>query len=324
MDSDWIDAELAMRLELLNSASTSSTDLNIDFESRDISPILSQVYQNNAYDTGNLNILHISQKPMRLPVFLSPPSNNDCAKSIQLSEALVSMGRDLGVYVFKNLLYSSDKQERFERSVENYFADLKKQGIFKWIFTTSEARRRMQAAIAGIKEYDSNIEQAQYKILALTYNIALGRYNEALLSASNDSIYKMLRYESEVIKVLSSSPELCVGYFLGELTPISYQGNMKNEWLHNDLSIKREIIDSPKSELLPAGDIADVLNLVTDTFMKLGYDPQDLDKLLEVRNIAPVEGCRIAMEFNNTLLSMEADQAAYVFKNLLYSARRSH
>ncbi len=265
-----------------------------------------------------MSIIKTPHNIITLPVFEVPPRAQDCNLLIQLSQALASMEANQASEVFKSILYFTAQRDVFIQEVDSYYNYLLHNKDFP-IFSDREVRRDLKEELLKIKENETNIQNAKFRMLELNYRFMIPKYHKSLISASSAAIYNMLQYKFTTMKSLSSNPEDCVRYFLDELIPIS-KDMADTKWLQEDLAMKNAVMTGPRSELLPANNIDDVNQAIKKQYTVLGYSTEDYDMLTQINTMPPVDACRIATEFSHTISSMEPDKATYIFKNLLYFA----
>jgi len=137
-----------------------------------------------------------------------------------------------------------------------------------------------------------------------------------MITASNQSIYLMLKFNAQVLDTLQD-PRDCVGYFLGtSVNPNALSADVIKEGSNLKANIIESSINNPSAPS-KASHIEDVTTPLLQEYQRHGYSPDDLTKTQLVSTLPPVDGCRVATSFSNALASMDETQAAYVFKNLM-------
>jgi hypothetical protein len=198
-------------------------------------------------------------------------------------------------------------------------AEVTKTRLFSSLFLAHpEAREQLQEKLETVVATTTSDERNAKAQLAS--GEIVGKYlNQHYLVASNDKLQALFVRNAETIKSYQNEPVRCVAYYLGRLQyskeereSLSYQ---------QELEMKADIISNNPMNLLPpyegGGSIEDVRQKLDGAYKAKGYDPEDMQFLDKIDTVPPEQGCKAAVEYIDTLASMDAATAGYVFKSLL-------
>ncbi|BCJ89408.1 hypothetical protein IZ6_01430 [Terrihabitans soli] len=137
--------------------------------------------------------------------------------------------------------------------------------------------------------------------------------------AGDEPTYRLLQRNAETIRLLETSPDACVGYYLGvpRFTQEEVEGLLR-EPIRAETEIKAEMVESAlnspsKANILEVNDLIDVL---TTAYSRSGYDPDNLGKIGDVESLPPEEGCKVGIEFNAAVAGLDQATAVSVYKSL--------
>ncbi len=143
--------------------------------------------------------------------------------------------------------------------------------------------------------------------------------NQHYLVASNDKLHALFSKNAEMIKSYQNNPARCVAYFLGRLQYT--KAERESPAYLQELEMKAEIIENNPMNLLPpyvsSGSIEDVGQKLDEAYKAKGYDPLDMQLLDKIDKLPQDQGCKAAVEYADSLASMDSATAGYVFKTLL-------
>ncbi len=196
--------------------------------------------------------------------------------------------------------------------------DLKKERIFSAIIKAHpEVEGDVRDTIKSII-----VNNPEDKISDLVNKLSTGitnkYYQEHLLTTPDYAIKKLLNRNLKMLTELEDKPKLCVKYFMGDLS--DNVDDLPKEFFDDEANIKADIIESSVKDHTPlekSADIVTISQIVLDEYLKRNYVKKDLQKISQVVNLVPDEGCRVAIVFSKVLLSMDLSSASLVLKSLI-------
>jgi hypothetical protein len=170
---------------------------------------------------------------------------------------------------------------------------------------------------------DTTGRQAFMRSQAATARIVNAYFPTYLPKGSDEAIYKLLTRQADVLKSFNERPKLCVGYFLGN--PVFEPGDVTMEFANQETDLKAEFIESAIANQMrtyPTSDVEALVTEVMSAYIDRGYSLENMAKVDVVANLPPEEGCRIAFEFTDALLSLGPNRAPAVFRGLVLAAQQ--
>ncbi len=138
-----------------------------------------------------------------------------------------------------------------------------------------------------------------------------------MIGASDQSLYRFLKFNADVLHSLQNRPTDCVGFFLGTSVNLN---SIPSTIITQGSDLKADIIESAvnhPSVPSKASKLEDVAAPLIAEYQKHGYPVDDLGKIETFSTLSPSDGCRVATSFSDALASLGEAKATYVFKNLM-------
>ncbi len=174
------------------------------------------------------------------------------------------------------------------------------------------------------KLLSSNISGDQLSLKSQTIGAELVQkyFQKHLISASDKATYALLKRNVAVMKSFQDKPSACVSYYLG-ISNFN-KDDLTEDFIKKETDMKADIIESSiNNPSLPpqAASTESLIEIIALSYRNKGYDLGHLQKIDQVENLPPEEGCKIATEFSDAIASLDEERSSYVFKNLLYLSR---
>jgi hypothetical protein len=205
-------------------------------------------------------------------------------------------------------------------SVNNAIDELKVYEIYSLIFRLDpSAEKTMRSEFATLIE-QNNEDMIFIKAQEITSNIINTNLLKFIPTASTESIHSLLVASVRNLRNFQYNPTLCVNYYLGE--NFSYEDTklIDDEFIKNEANLKAQIIksaiDSPKHEkkFLTIDEIFQQLEKI---YREKGYDIENIIYLESLGELPPAQGCKIATEFSEALISLPENDSVLLFKSLM-------
>lgn len=187
-----------------------------------------------------------------------------------------------------------------------------------------EAKEELKDQYNGLLKRNPSSDQMFLESQKISAEWSNKYIQKSVLSASDSSIYSMIKNDVKILNFFKSKPQICVAYFLGS-------GGFGKDDLSQDLidgvmSIKVGIIESSikNPSFLSREDINinDVRDLITSAYKAKGYDIKDFQKLDQFSLLDPKEACEVGFEFDSAIESLGEKKATYVYKSVILLSRR--
>ncbi len=168
-------------------------------------------------------------------------------------------------------------------------------------------RSRMKAIVSTTPQY-AWPEQAHLQGQALVQYY----FSVYMPMASDESIYRLLKYDTENLAIYADKPEACVGYALG--TP-DFAKIAAADYVEKVTDLKADIFESAFTAPVHRDfkpDLSDARVLFMAQYQKEGFDPKDLALLGNLAAIPAVDGCRAYTRFNKTIYDLGPKDGPFV------------
>jgi len=165
-----------------------------------------------------------------------------------------------------------------------------------------------------IKTIVSTMPQYAWEEQAHLQTQALFQYYFTLYMpmASDETIYRLLQYDTENLALYADRPEACVGYALG--TP-AFAKVAPADYIEKEANLKADMFESAFNAPVHRdfkADLSDARNLFMTQYQKEGFDPQDLPLLTSVATLPAADGCRVYSHFNKTIYDLGPKDGPFV------------
>ncbi len=242
----------------------------------------------------------------------------------KITAALVVIGTIIAIQ-FANMNVSELRKYAVTQKVID---QLKEQRLFSTIFrvhpeSEGEVRTLIDQILATAPEQDVFL-RAQTASAEFTAKY----FDRHLVAAPASAIYKLVQRNAEVMHMLGKRPELCVGYFVGkpQFAKQDLETLLPEDFVESESNMKADVIqasiDTPTIQP-PETEQEKLAGLLVHAYTEKGYALDNLaTKLPIVETLPPEEGCNVATEFSDVLVSLGEQDATYVFKNLLYLSQQ--
>jgi hypothetical protein len=216
------------------------------------------------------------------------------------AEPLVNVLRDKYAYVTE---------------VNNY----KNTRLFSTLFKYHpEAEQQLKLSIKKILSSTplDYIGAAEGKALA---KIVTKYLNQDVGNASDASIYDFLKYKLKALNMLKEQPEICAGVFAGALNHLVIP-EVVAETILRIGDAEAEIIESSATSPSPLATkfrIEEIRAILGSMYASKEYPAGDLDQIDNVLSISAEDGCRVAINFTDSIVSLGETEGPHVFKSLI-------
>jgi hypothetical protein len=147
--------------------------------------------------------------------------------------------------------------------------------------------------------------------------------NLHVLMASDDAVRNMLVSEEAILSSVRSQPDACVALYLGNANaPIE---KVAPELLNTKVNARANIIETSVTQPSPPLTTVAVEALgkiLARVYQAKGYNLDEISKLEDVGALPPKDGCGVAYHFTSAMASLDAKEAATVYKGLLVLAKQ--
>jgi outer membrane lipoprotein SlyB len=141
-------------------------------------------------------------------------------------------------------------------------------------------------------------------------------YNKDMLQASSETLFEVLRVNSEILHYLRSSPADCIAFYLGTASDLRALPAANVEVLSD---AKAAVIESAGSHPTPPSQvmtIKEMMPLLSGAYASLGRPVAELARIDKVQTLLPTDGCTIATDFSDALVTLGQAQGTEIFKSL--------
>jgi hypothetical protein len=200
--------------------------------------------------------------------------------------------------------------------------DLKNKRLFAVIFRAHpEAEQQLAVATRYILA-NSPSNMVSYDAEVATSKITSEYVTRHLPTSSAPALHKLLVGQRIMIMALQQEPDDCRRYYLGYPVRSKYATAQLEKLSGDILDAKAEIIESSVASpsVAPKESLDSIATDLAEAYQRQGYAAQDLQKVSDVANLPPSDGCRVATEFTSILASFDQTKAARIFKNLMSPA----
>lgn len=140
--------------------------------------------------------------------------------------------------------------------------------------------------------------------------------------ASDESIYRLLKYDAENLALYADKPDVCIGYAMG--TP-AFAKIAPQDYVDTVTNLKADIFESAFTAPVHRdfkADLSDVRAIFMAQYQKEGFDPKDLAMLSDLTAVPAVDACRAYSQFNKTIYDLGPKDGAYVLAAFTNAAPR--
>jgi hypothetical protein len=141
-------------------------------------------------------------------------------------------------------------------------------------------------------------------------------------NASDASIYNFLKYKLKALNMLKEQPEICAAFFAGALNHHTIP-NVVAETIYRMADAEADIIESSVNSPSPPATvirIEEIRATLGAVYASKEYPAGDLDKIDYVLSIPAEDGCRVAINFSDSIVSLGETRGAHVFKSLIFKS----
>lgn len=217
-----------------------------------------------------------------------------------------------------------------DRDIENHpIKYLGKDRLFDAIFRIypqeiDKLKMEYQTLEADIL-YRTSMHHVSTELIAVADSMASKYLNRHIITSSDASIYNMTRKKARALHSLKDYHKVCVNFFLrdhsnnrAELTRY-LSGSLMAEVIDAEVNVVENSISKLTLPLLDRDFMGGPLGKkIATLYTTKGYDSKDLARVNQIKTLPANEGCKIATEFYDVLLSLDERESAYFLRNLTY------
>ena len=173
-----------------------------------------------------------------------------------------------------------------------------------------------------IRTIVATMPQTEWADQARMQSQALVQYYFAVYMpmASDESIYALMKYDTDNLALYAGQPEVCIGYAVGnaafiKVAPAGYIEKVSD--------LKAAIFESAfkapvHRDFKP--DLSDVRTPFIAQYQKEGFDMKDLSLLGSLTTIPAADACRAYSQFNKTIYDLGPKQGPFVMAGFTNAA----
>ncbi len=164
-----------------------------------------------------------------------------------------------------------------------------------------------------------NKDEAAYKAKQTALVVLRPIIESYILTASNESVYKLMGYSYQNVSMLKNSHKKCVDYYFTR-EPVLESIDLPYNYFKAELDALAEVVESSINNSSPIQqyDYDHIMQVVKNQYKTLGYDPKQIEKLSNFKKAKPEEACEAAITFSYVIYSMGNQAGPYVYKGLTY------
>jgi hypothetical protein len=144
--------------------------------------------------------------------------------------------------------------------------------------------------------------------------------NSDMLKASDNTVYRYIKYDNYIQNTLKSKPETCVAYSMGDYVN---PDELPSEALEEMSNIKADVLESannnPTSLVAMTSD--EIAYTLKEIYQRNGFPVEELASLGNVRMMLPTEGCRALSDFSDAVVSLEEKKASRLLKSIIANGK---
>lgn len=164
-----------------------------------------------------------------------------------------------------------------------------------------------------------NKDEAFYKAKQTALVVLRPIIDSYILTASNESVYKLMGYSYQNVSMLKNNPKKCVDYYFTR-EPVLESSDLPYNYFKAELDALAEIVENSINNPSPIEqyDYDQIMQIVENQYKNLGYDPKQIKKLSNFNKVKPEEACEAAITFSYVIYSMGNQAGSYVYKGFTY------
>lgn len=203
---------------------------------------------------------------------------------------------------------------------------IKQSPIFSVIFkyhpdAEAETLQKLKEIMSGPSA--SRAASARALGAALGAELAEKYVNMHLLTASDDAVRNLLISEEAILRSVRSQPEACVALFLHSAKAPGEK--LSPELLNTKLEAAASVVETSVTQPSPplTTVTVDALGkILVRAYQAKGFDVSEIRKLENVGALPSEEGCEVGYHLTSAMASLDAKEAATVYKGFMILAKR--
>jgi hypothetical protein len=143
-------------------------------------------------------------------------------------------------------------------------------------------------------------------------------FNSDILKASDNTVYKYIKYDNYIQNTLKNKPDTCVAYAMGDYVN---PDELPSGSLVEMSNIKADVLESASNNPTHFVNMTvdEMASTLKDVYQHNGFPVEEIANLGNIRMMLPSEGCRALSDFSDALAALEENNASRLLKSIMAS-----